>query len=432
MPRQIFSSRVVTLLAMIGVTVGLGNVWRFPYMMGKYGGVAFLLLYLFFTLAFGIPAMMAEWALGRSTRQGPLGAMRAGLGPKAGTVVGAMLLLTVLIAGSYYVVVVANVVYTTVFSVGRGFDADTMPAFEAGLTNGWLQYVLALLVLLAALLVVWLGLKKGIEAVSRVFVPVFGLVILYLVFYAMSLEGAAGRLAEFLRPDFSSLGAEEIFAALGQSFFSLGLGGTFLLIYGSYLPDGMHIPGAALATGLGDAGSALLASLFIVPTVLVFGVPMDQGPGLIFDTLPTLFSRMPGGQVLGSAFLIALSMMAFLSMVAALEVIAGSFDESAPGLLTRKRVIVMTGVLQSILILPSALDPSLIGTLDLIFGSGMQVFGSVLALIALTWGLGRLTTLAQILGKSSGFRAEFMYRWLKWVVPAVLLVILVNYVVSAV
>lgn len=430
--RQIFSSQFITVLAMIGVAVGLGNVWRFPYMMGQYGGSAFLLIYLLFTLAFGIPAMTAEWALGRATRQGTLGAMRIAFGPVFGTVAGVLLMVTVLVAGSYYVVVVGNVIYATLFSVTVGFSDASMPGFEAGLSNGRLQYVIALTLLLLALLVVYRGLKKGIEAVSRVFVPFFGLVIVYLVLHALSLEGAITRLIEFLKPDLAALGPKEIFAALGQSFFSLGLGGTFLLVYGSYLASDVNIPRSALYTGLGDAGSALLAALFIVPTVLVFGLQIDQGPGLIFNTLPALFSQMPGGRVLGSAFLLALSMMAFLSYVAALEVVAGSFSDGGSGVITRGRVIIVLGLLQALLILPSAFKPSLIGTLDLIFGSGMQVFGSALALLGLTWGLGKATSLQQIFGQATGRWTRFYFEWLRWAIPVVLLAILVNYVISVV
>ncbi len=428
--RQIFSSQFITVLTMVGVTVGLGNVWRFPYMMGQFGGSAFLLLYLFFTLAFGIPAMTAEWALGRATRQGTLGAMRIAFGPVFGTAAGVLLLVTVLVAGSYYVVVVGNVIYSTLFSVTQGFSDATMPGFEAGLSNGWLQYVAALVLMLLALLVVYRGLKKGIEAVSRVFVPFFGIVVIYLVFHALSLDGAMARLADFLKPDLAALGPTEIFAALGQSFFSLGLGGTFLLVYGRYLAGDANIPRSALLTGLGDVGSALLAALFIVPTILAFGLQIDQGPGLIFSTLPALFSQMPGGRILGSAFLLALSMMAFLSYVAAIEVIAGSIPDSDQGVVTRKRVIVVVGLLQALLILPIALEPSLIGTLDLIFGSGMQVFGSALALLGLTWGLGRATSLQQIFGTATGRWTRFYFHWLRWTIPVVLLVILVNYVIT--
>jgi len=280
-----------------------------------------------------------------------------------------------------------------------------------------------------ALWVVHRGIGKGIERVSKLFVPLFGIMIITLIIMALRLPGATTALRAFLAPDFSQLTPTSVFAALGQAFFSLSLGGTFYLVYGSYLRDEESIPKAAIATGIGDAGAALLASLFIVPTVLALGLNMQAGPSLIFETLPAMFSAIPAGRVIGTAFLIGLWMMAFLSTVAAFQVIVDALTDSFNFSITQAALIV--GSVEAILMLPSALNPEIIGTLDLIFGSGMQMLGSALTIIALFWGCDRVVAAKQIFGgRTEGIRGLYLL-WLRWVVPATLGIMLVLYIIDS-
>lgn len=412
---------------MIGVAVGLGNVWRFPYMMGSYGGSAFLIVYLAFVVLFGIPALMGEWALGRATRHGPLGAFTAALG-RWGHAIGWLLLLTVTVANSYYIVVVANVAYTAWHATVRGFTPEAIDDLHHGLNHGPTQIMMGLMVIGAAWLVLTRGLHRGIERVSKMFVPFFGVVVVLLIIHSLRLPGATTALVGFLRPDFASMTPTNVFAAMGQAFFSLSLGGTFYLIYGSYLRDDEVLPRAAIFTATGDVGAALLAALFIVPTTLAFGLDLDSGPRLIFETLPALFQSIPAGRGLGATFLVALFTMAFLSSVAAFQVIVGAMTDSWR--IPRRVALLAAAGIETVLMVPSAVRPSLIGPLDLVFGSGMQVLGSGLALVALAWGLGRTTTLAQIFGRTSGVQPTIFFAWIRWVVPAALLVTLGLYVAT--
>ncbi len=426
--RELFSSRFATILTMVGVAVGLGNVWRFPYMMGQYGGSAFLVVYLVFVLVFAIPAVTAEWSLGRYTRHGPLGAMEHAFGP-FGRWIGYLLVLTVLIANSYYVVIVGNVAFSAIFALFTGFTPETIPLYAARLGNGTLQAFVALLVIAAAIWIIHRGVAKGIERISKLFVPLFGVMIITLIVMALNLPGAVTHLKAFLEPDFSQLTPTSLFAALGQAFFSLSLGGTFYLIYGSYLRDDENIPKAAIATGIGDASAALLASLFIVPAVLALGLNMQAGPLLIFETLPRMFAEIPAGRFIGVAFLIGLWMMAFLSTVAAFQVIVAALTDSFNFSLTKAALIV--GGVEAVLMLPSALNPDIIGTLDLIFGSGMQMLGSSLTIIALLWGCDKAIAATQIFGgRTDGFRRLYLL-WLKWAVPATLGVMLLLYIADS-
>lgn len=428
--RETFTSQFSIILTMVGFAVGLGNVWRFPYMMGEYGGSAFLIVYLVLTLLLAIPAMTAEWTLGRETKKGPIGALASVWGPKWGRRIGTLIVLTIVISTSYYIVVIGNVAFTAYFSILNGFTDSTFATFDQQFSNGWLQYGFSVGVLSLIMIVLYRGLNKGIEAVSRLFVPFFALVILYLAVNAFFLPGAAAKFAEFLKPDFSVLEAEHIFAALGQAFFSLGLAGTIMVIYGSYMGDDQKIPRIAAFTALGDVGASLLASLFIVPTILVFQLDLSQGPTLVFATLPKLFSVMPGGRILGSCFLLALTLIAFLSALGAIEAIVGSISEELRIRSGRTRVIIAVLFVEAAIMLPSSLDPGVVGTLDLIFGSGMQMLGSAIAVITVTWGLGQVRTNLQIFGVTShGWQTSY-FIWLKWVVPGVMMVVLGSYVAS--
>jgi NSS family neurotransmitter:Na+ symporter len=192
--REQFTSELSTLLTMAGAAIGWGNVWRFPYMMGSYGGSAFLLVFLFCMIFFAIPAVMGEWALGRETRRGPIGAFSAAVGPKLGRLIGYTLVFTVIVANSYYLVVIANVFYSAYFSVAYGFTEQSIPVFQERLANGYLQYAVCLGLLLAALLIIYRGLKNGIEIVSKIFVPFFFFTMMYLIYAAFQLPGAADKM----------------------------------------------------------------------------------------------------------------------------------------------------------------------------------------------------------------------------------------------
>lgn len=424
-----FSSPLAAILTMSGAAIGLGNIWRFPYMMGSYGGSAFFFVYLMFVLFFAIPALAGEWAFGRHAGGGTISAFVKSFGSRWGRVFGYLLTLSMLVSASYYLIVIGNVAYMTWFSIVHGFSEQNNPIFLQNLANGPWQYGVSLLVLLGILLVAHKGLNKGIELVSKLFVPFFFVVIFYLIYVTFRLEGAAEQMAIFLQPDFSKLSMQSIFAALGQAAFSVGLGGTIMVIYGSYLgPQHSLIQGAAF-TALADTSAALLAALFIFPTILVFGISPEAGPTLLFETLPVLFMQMEGGRAIGSFFLLALLLVAFLSGLAVMEVVIGSLsdDREFNGLNRNRTIFIFGGVEATIMLLP-AMVPDAIATMDLIFGSGMLAFGSALALIGLTWGLKKAIFVAQ-LGDSKV--ANYLYPWLRWIVPSIFLSIIALSIFSA-
>lgn len=409
--RETFLAGWGTVLATAGVAIGLGNVWRFPYMMGSYGGAAFLLLYLGIVLAFGIPALVCEQALGRATRSGPLGALRTARLPGA-RFWGVLLLLTVTLAGSYYGVVVSWVLDFTVLSAA-GHAAD--PGLFFSLTGSATRQVPGLVAtVLAACLVVHLGVRRGIQRISRLVLPVFFLLFLVLIVRSLTLPDALPRLLDYLTPRWGEVDAEVVLAALGQAFFSLALGGTFMVVYGSYLAADERLPRTAAGTALTDAAAALLAGLVVVPAVLALGLDMESGPSLLFVVMPEVFGRLPGGGVFAVLFFLSVFLVALLSLVAAYEVVVAALVDHAGW--TRGRALAVLGVVQLVLASPAVLSPgAYIGWSDFVWGTTMQVLGGGVAVVAFAWSLGRPRALAAAgLGGTAG---RIFLVWVRWVIP---------------
>lgn len=422
--RETFGSRFGSLMALLGVAVGLANVWRFPYMAGTFGGAAFVALYLLFTLFLGIPAIMAEWTLGRLTRQGPAGAFVTA-GMPGGRGIGFLLFFTVFMAESYYTLVVGQVLFYAFESfLGRGSSGMDPAAFYDTTLTGitfWNLSVTAI-TFLSVGLVVHLGVRKGIESLSSFVMPLVFLSLLVVILRSVTLPGAGEGIRFFLLPDLGKINPQTALAALGQVFFSLSLGGTFFLLYGSYLRADEDIPRTAIQTALGDLSAALLGGLAILPAVFAMGVEPTSGPSLLFITLPGVFARMPGGAVIGAIFFGALFGAAFLSAVAAMEVLVDGIRHYFGW--SRGRSLVLLVGLDFLVALPSMASSRILAWNDLIWGSTMQPVGSALTLIGLGWFVIRGRTLDEINRGSSIAVGSFWIFWIRWVIPAAIVVIL--------
>lgn len=422
--RETFGSRFGSLMALIGVAVGLANVWRFPYMAGTYGGAAFVALYLLFGVLFGIPAVMAEWTLGRLTRRGPAGAF-VGVAMPGGRFIGLLLFFTVFMAESYYTLVVGQVLFYAVEALASGTaGADPAAFFEShfgGITIWNLSF--AAFTFLAIGVVIYLGVRRGIESVSRIAMPLVFAALVLVIVRSVTLPGAAEGIRFFLLPDLSRIDAQTVLAALGQVFFSLSLGGTFFLLYGSYLRDDEDIPRTAVATAIGDLAAAMLGGLAILPAVFAMGVEPEAGPSLLFITLPGVFAAMPGGTIAGFLFFGALFLAAFLSAIAAMEVLVDALGQYFGW--SRGKALGVLVVADFIVALPSMVSPDFLMWNDLIWGSTMQPVGSALTLVALGWFATKGRALAEVnRGSSIGVGSLWIF-WIRWVIPAAIVVILV-------
>lgn len=415
-----FATAFGTAMALIGVSVGLANVWRFPYMAGQYGGGAFVLIYLILVLLLGAPALIAEWSLGRLTRGGPGTAFRA-IGMPGGRAIGGLLFLTVFMAGSYYAVVVAQVFYYAI--PGRGItDPEAFYAANfQGITP--LNAGCSVLVFGAMGVVTALGVRRGIERVSRIAMPLAGLALLVVVARSVTLPGAAEGIRYFLWPDFAEVTPATFLAALGQAFFSLSLGGTFFLAYGSYLPSAANLRRLAGTTVLGDTGAALLGGLAVLPAAIALGIPPASGPPLLFFTLPKVFAAMPAGEVFGPLFFAGLFFAAFFSAVAALEVVVGAGIAWTGW--SRARVVLLMLAVQVPVALPAMASTAYLGWSDLVWGSTMQPIGSVFTLVGLGFFVSRGRALAEAGRGAKHPPGALWLFWIRWVIPVGVVVVLV-------
>lgn len=431
MKRETFTSNFGLLMTMIGVAVGLGAVWRFPYMVGKFGGAAFVLFYLAVVLFVCIPALMAEWMLGRYTRRGTLGAFAKG-GFPGGKYVGAFLFFIVFCATGYYSNAVGWVGFHA-FSEGLkafGLDlhaGDILPP-QVGfvLKSFLLQLMMTALVICSCAVVLIKGLRKGIEKASKWIVPALFSILALLILRSVTLPGASEGLKWYIGGlRFSQLTPSVMAAAMGMAFFSMSLGGTFMVIYGSYLEKKSDILKNALFTGIGASLAGLMAGFAIFPAVFALGLKPDSGPGLIFKTLPDTFSLMPAGWIFGLLFFAGLFGAAFLSDIAAFEVLIGGLVDNTG--LSRKKAVLIACSIVFVFAVPPMINYRIFIPWDLTFGSGMQALGSLLAVITAGWCIKRAGALREL---SEGRRKPFpvfLYWWLRLGIPAAILFVGINW-----
>ncbi len=418
--RSSFATRLGMLATMIGVAVGLGNVWRFPYMVGRFGGASFVLVYVLAVLLLGVPVLMAEWALGRATRRGPVGAFEAARFP-AGRMVGWFFFAVVTAATAYYTNALGWVLFYTLAQVARGvglgFDPSIILPPESGFsaTSLILQLVCTGSIIAACAWVLLRGLRSGIERASRLIVPALFVVLLVLIARALTLPGAgAGVEWYILKFDLAALDGAAVLAALGQAFFSLSLGGTFMVVYGSYLDEAERLAPGAILTAAGDLTAGLLAGLAILPAVFAFSMAPESGPGLTFFTLPGVFDQMAFGWLFGLLFFGGLLGAAYLSDVGAFEVLVAGLTDSTG--LDRRRAVGWLSLAVFLCSVPPMINMRIFVPWDLTFGSGMQTLGALVAVLAVGWTIRRSTVLAELGGDRPAVRC--LYLWLRWVVPA--------------
>jgi neurotransmitter:Na+ symporter, NSS family len=349
-----WSSRWAFYLAATGSAVGLGNIWRFPYMAGESGGGAFLLLYVVCVLIMGIPIMMAEILLGRRGRQSPVNTMRV-LAEEEGFTrqwqwLGIMGVVAGFLIVSYYSVI-AGWVLAYVFRAATGSFAGGDPEMIGKIFSDLTadpERMLAwhTVFIIMTVMVVSRGVKSGLEKAVTFLMPALVILLLVMVGYAMSTERFAEGLIFILKPDFSAMQEDfqTVFLnASGHAFFSLSLGMGAIMIYGSYLSDRTSITSAAIVIASADTLIAILASLAIYPLVFTYGLEPAQGPGLIFVTLPIAFGQMPGGAIFGTLFFLLLTFAAWTSAISLIEPAVTWLVENWS--LSRVKATVYTGIL---------------------------------------------------------------------------------------
>jgi NSS family neurotransmitter:Na+ symporter len=322
--REQWGSQVGFLLASAGSAIGLGNIWRFPYITGKNGGAAFLVIYVILAFTIGASIMLAEFVIGRAAKKNAVGAFKE-LKGGAWPIVGWMGLVVAFIILSYYAVI-GGWTFAYIFKSFTGLMSlhDTSAAQNAflGFIANPTQVLFAFFAfMLMVVLVVYKGIGQGIERASKILMPGLFVIILILVARALTLPGASKGVAFYLKPDFSKVTGGTIIDALGQAFYSLSLGMGVLITFGSYIGKNENIPKSVAIVTLLDTLVAFLAGLIIFPTVFSFGIDAGAGAGLTFITLPAVFSKMWGGMVWSGLFFALLFIAALTSSVSLFEVV---------------------------------------------------------------------------------------------------------------
>ncbi len=323
--RDCFSSKFGIICAAAGSAIGLGNIWRFPYIAGESGGGAFLIIYLFFIIILGIPVMMSEFAIGRRGRKNAYGSFKA-LAPKtAWPLVGLMGIVAAFVILAFYSTISGWTIEYLIKASQNAFEGKSSDElnqmFTAFQTSSIRPIILQLVFIFLTAAIIVAGIKNGIEKYTKLLMPFLLLLLIVLAIRSVTLDGAIEGLSFLFYPDFSSLNARATLNALGQAAFSLSIGMGALITYGSYIPDKNNITSISFNVSIADVFIAILAGVAIFPAVFALGLSPTEGPGLIFMIIPSVFMEIPGGYIFGIIFFFLLTIAALTSSISILEVV---------------------------------------------------------------------------------------------------------------
>lgn len=366
--RATFGGRISAVLVSAGSAIGLGNIWRFPYVTGENGGGAFLLIYILAILLIGLPLMLAEFSVGTATRRSAAVAYRQ-LNPRW-SIIGYIGVVTAIIILGFYLVVAGWTAEYAVHSISGNLLANTgaeahAAYFENFITHPWRPLLYAMLFAMATHAIIALGVQKGIERASKVMMPLLLLLMAILSIRSCSLEGSSEGLRFFLQPDFSKVTASTILLAVGQAFFSLSIGLGTMVVYASYFAPETNLRRTAIEVSILDTIVAILAGLVVFPAVFSAGIEPGSGPSLVFITLPSIFSQMALGGVWASCFFILLVLAALTSTISMHESFTAYLVDDWR--LKRKGAAYLTTALSMLL--------ALVASLSLGDWSGVKIFG---------------------------------------------------------
>ncbi|MEE4114637.1 MAG: sodium-dependent transporter [Marinilabiliaceae bacterium] len=349
-PRDAFGSRIGVIAAAAGSAVGLGNIWRFPYVLGENGGGAFLLIYLGFILAIGFPVMLAELTIGRRAQKNALGSFKKLAPGKPWYLVGVMGIVAAFLILAFYSTIAGWTLEYLVQAIGNKFSGrnslQLKESFESFQGGTWRPVIWQMVFMFMTAYIVFSGVKKGIEKYTKILMPLLIVLIIIICIRSLTLSGAREGLSFLFTPDFSKITWSVVLDALGQAAFSLSIGMGTLITYGSYIQKKENLPITALQVSAADTLIAVLAGVMIFPAVFAFDIDPAEGFGLVFIVLPNIFAQMAGGQIFAIIFFILLAIAALTSTVSVLEVVVAYFSEELN--MTRTRATIVGAVAISV------------------------------------------------------------------------------------
>lgn len=442
--REHFGSGTAAVMAMAGSAIGLGNLWRFPYMVGQYGGAVFIVVYIIACVFLSLPILLSESIIGRSTQSSTFGAMQK-LAPGTGWKwLGLLTVISPLIILSYYSVVGGWSIEFLWKSAVSGFGADASEHFGQFISAPWWPLVCHTVFLLLTSLIVLAGVKSGIEKFNKICLPVLFVLIVVIMVYSLRLPGASSGVNYMLKPDFSKLTPSVIAAAMGQSFFSLSLGVGTILTYSSYMKKEDNL----LATGLGSAGFdllfALIAGFAIMPAVFAAGIEPGTGPGLIFETLPFIFAKMGAAapivsRIVSVIFFVTIVIAALTSSISICEVGVAYLVEEKKLSRLKATALVFAGTWTLGAICSLSFGPlsgvqifgsSIFNFCDMFSSNFLMTFGSLLFVLFVGWKMDKATVRKEFTNggtlPANNFVFGLLYFLIRYVAPVVILIIFVT------
>ena len=388
--RDGFGSKFGVFTAAAGSAIGLGNIWRFPYILGEYGGGAFLVIYLLFVVFIGITLMLSEFTIGRSAQRNPVGAFKKLAPGTLWHLVGLLGVGTVFMILAFYAIVAGWTLEYVYRSVINGFEGQNQSQLEQmfdGFSSNFFRQLIWFLVFM--LLTVWIvisGVKNGIERYTKVLMPLLFLILIILCVRAVTLPGAGEGLKFLFKPDLSKITGVVVLVALGQAFFSLSIGMGTLITYGSYIGKNENLLNTAVKVSMADTFIAILAGIAIFPAVFAFGFDPAEGTGLVYKILPAIFQKMPGGYIFSIFFFVLLGVAALTSTISMLEVIVAYFSEELN--MTRKSATWVSAALVSVLGIIAAKSGTVFSGLENITLTVLLPLGGLLIVLFLGWYFG--------------------------------------------
>ncbi|MBQ5993613.1 MAG: sodium-dependent transporter [Bacteroidales bacterium] len=440
-----FTSNIGAILAAAGGAVGLGNIWRYPYMLGQNGGGAFLIVNMFFVLMIGIPLMMTEFVIGRRTQSNVVGAYKKLERKKGWATIGYFSILGAVLIYAFYSVVAGWTLNYIVMACTNQLSGltpnEVADAFASFTSHSFWPVLFQLAFLALTALVISFGVQKGIEKISKILMPVLFILLLLMVVRSLTLPGAKEGLQFLFKPDFSKLTGAGVLGALGQSFFSLSLGMGAMVTYGSYIRKEDSLFKTSLWISVCDLLVAILAGVVIFPAVFSFGMDPAGGPQLVYVVLPNVFNSMPMGGLFAAVFFLLLGIAALTSTISLQEIIVAFSVEELHWSRRKSSIISMIsifviGIFCTLSFGPikhwTLFDRTIFDLFDLITASYLMPIGALATTIFLGWFYPKVEVKDEITngGALKGKLFELYYFILRFVAPIALIVILVSGIIG--
>ena len=439
-----FSSRIGFVLAASGSAVGLGNLWRFPYLAAKYGGGSFLLIYLILTVTFGFALMITEIAIGRKTGKSALYAF-SDLDRKSGFI-GVLASAVPIIILPYYCVIGGWVVkYAWAFVTGSGSAAAADEYFGEFISQTGEPILWLGICILATMVVILLGVNTGIENISKVLMPLLVILSVVIAVFVVTRPGAGAGISYYLKPDLSKISANAFLAALGQLFYSMSLAMGIMITYGSYLKKDANIEHSVRNIEIFDTGIAFLAGLMIVPAVFVFSggneASLKAGPTLMFITLPKVFDGMAGGHIIGAVFFVLVLFAALTSAISLMETVVSIFVDKTNK--SRRFITICVTIYTIVMAIPSSLGfgvlsgisikgMSILDMFDFVSNSILMPVVALLTCLFVGFVVKPKTVIDEVESSSHSFKSKKVYEILiKYVSPILIILILISSILNA-